>query len=241
MTEQNTNETVSIKALFAAFGTARPMERSKPKQQSRTVTEAVQIIAANLRRTLEGIETLPEFDKIRKAHLANMPMLNRYQGNLVGKIGYGDNNQEISREMPARMFQSLGQARDFFVAMEQHLLNGRFDALIAAHLMHARTRAQNAAVAAQAKRKELKARYQATKVQEAEEAAQIAKERKAVKTALAQRTMAKAAAEWEQAMKETEEALNAQKRVQETREEADNARSAKSLALVPQHELSTAA
>jgi hypothetical protein len=209
MTEavQSTNNVVTIKELFTTFGSAQPMELRKPQQNHRSLTEAVQIIAANLRRTLEGIEGLPEFDKIRKAHLANMPMLNRYQGNLVGKIGYGDNNQEISEQMPARMFQSLGEARDFFVAMEHHLLEGRFDPLIAEYLTAAKKRALKAAAAAQAKRDATKAMWQANKVREAEEAAKAAKEKEAARAARVHREAAKAAAEAARAVKEVKEAL----------------------------------
>lgn len=120
--------------IFAQYGTAAPVKIDPAPKKETTVTSITGAIHDRIEKVIDFLQSVTSVQKLRRDDCRPYRIIKKKHGNILVKIGYGDNNMMISKAFPERNFQTIGETIDFLQYFDQLLLKGFFELEIGAML-----------------------------------------------------------------------------------------------------------
>jgi len=132
-----------LSRLNAQYGRNEFIPVEKQAYKPTTKTSAIISIC---NRIDETVDTLASIESLRSARAAECKttMSKKKRGNIVVKVGYGSNNQQIHSELGERICPTLEEAIAYLKTVKGYFEKGILDEIVENHLNKLRERSANA-------------------------------------------------------------------------------------------------
>jgi len=125
-----TNREEVLKNIFNRFGSPVPIKLEPLPKKKTTVTSVTASVHNKIQSALDMLRSKQNIQEVSRLECRQYKILHKKHGNIVVKIGYGNNNTTISKNFSERNFQSLHETITFLEHFDDLLLKGFFESEI---------------------------------------------------------------------------------------------------------------
>jgi hypothetical protein len=126
----NTNREEVLSSVFTRFGSPVPIKIEPTPRKKTTVTSVTTSIHSQIESAINMLLSKENIQEVSRAECRQHRILRKKYGNIIVKIGYGNNNTTISKHFSERSFQSLYETIRFLKHFDELLLKGFFESEI---------------------------------------------------------------------------------------------------------------